>query len=209
MTTRKTPNKTTASSREVREIRTLADVRPDDRNANKGTARGGGMIHDSLRRHGAGRSVLVDRNGKLIAGNKTTEQFVAAGFALDQIIVVPNDGTKLVVVQRTDLDLDEDAAAKELAVNDNRSAQVGLAWDVEVLNEIANTPGVEMESLFSADELRQMQDLEERKPKEPKELDAPTGLEYRIVIRCTSEEHQAELLARFEQEGVDCSPLIT
>ena len=35
------------------------------------------------------------------------------------------------------------------------------------------------------------------------------GLEYRVVIECESEAHQAELLGRLEGEGLKCRPLIS
>src|SRR5687767_10793140 len=102
----------------AKSIRTLADLTPDDRNANKGTERGTGLIESSLRSYGAGRSVLADKNGRLIAGNKTVEGCVNAG--IERVRVVQTDGHELVVVQRTDLDLD-DKAARELALIDNRA----------------------------------------------------------------------------------------
>ena len=54
-------------------INVLSDLTPDTKNANKGTQRGRGLLEKSLRQHGAGRSVLVDRDGEIIAGNKTVE----------------------------------------------------------------------------------------------------------------------------------------
>lgn len=60
----------------------LADLTPDARNANKGTKRGADMINRSLGELGAGRSILVDKNGKIIAGNKTTEGAAAIGIAV-------------------------------------------------------------------------------------------------------------------------------
>jgi hypothetical protein len=35
------------------------------------------------------------------------------------------------------------------------------------------------------------------------------GLEYRVVVMCQGENHQAELLARFEEEGLQCQALIS
>ena len=35
------------------------------------------------------------------------------------------------------------------------------------------------------------------------------GLEYRVVVECESEAHQADLLARLESEGLKCRPLIS
>ena len=45
----------------------------DPRNANLGTERGRALLETSLRQYGAGRAVLADRDGVLIAGNKTFE----------------------------------------------------------------------------------------------------------------------------------------
>src|SRR5688572_6108116 len=81
----------------------LTDLTPDDRNANVGTARGRAMVEESLRRFGAGRSILVDRKGNIIAGNTTHEAAIDIG--LTDAVVVQTDGRKLVVVQRTDLDI--------------------------------------------------------------------------------------------------------
>lgn len=129
----------------------LSQLTPDSRNANKGTARGRKMVADSLKRYGAGRSILLDRNGHIIAGNKTAEGAKAIG--LEDVQVVKTDGTKLVAVQRTDLDIN-DRKARELAIADNRAAEVGLEWDVDVLKEL-EAEGIEMEPFFDERELVQ------------------------------------------------------
>lgn len=108
----------------------LADLTPDTHNANKGTARGRGLLERSLRQYGAGRSILADQHGNIIAGNKTLE--AAADIGLP-IRVIETDGSELVVVQRRDLDLLTDKAARELAYADNRIAQLDLDWDTEAL----------------------------------------------------------------------------
>lgn len=126
----------------------IAELVPDPQNANKGTERGAEMVRRSLERLGAGRSVLVDKHGVLIAGNKTTE--AAADIGLEDAIIVLTDGSKLVVVQRTDLDLATDAEAKELAIADNRSAEVGLSWEVPILQEIAED--IDLGDWFTEDE---------------------------------------------------------
>lgn len=128
----------------------LADLTPDPQNANKGTPRGAQMVEDSLRQYGAGRSILVDKHGVVIAGNKTLE--AAASIGLDDVLVVQTDGRRLVVVQRTDLDLATDAAAKELGIVDNRASETGLAWDAPVLQSLADA-GADLSKFFTADEL--------------------------------------------------------
>src|SRR4051812_24931650 len=103
----------------MKDIRRLSDLSPDPHNANKGTKRGLELLERSLERNGLGRSVLVDRNGILIAGNKTTER-VADLDGDVEVIVVKTNGRQLVVVQREDLDLTnpKDQRARELAIAD-------------------------------------------------------------------------------------------
>jgi hypothetical protein len=63
------------------------------------------------------------------------------------------DGTELVVVQRTDLDLDTEGGALELAYADNRVAELDLDWDVaELLAD--RDAGLDLAAVgFDADEL--------------------------------------------------------
>ncbi len=134
-----------------KEIKTLHDITPDEANANKGTERGRAMLEASMRRYGAGRSILVDKNGKDIAGNKSWEVWASIAESPDDVIVVPSDGRKLVVVQRTDLDMDADPAARELAIMDNRTAEVGLSWDAFNLASLGEN--IDLSIAFSQEEL--------------------------------------------------------
>ena len=126
--------------------KSLRDLQPDTKNANKGTDRGRAMIESSLRTYGAGRSILIDKHGSIIAGNKTVENCTAIG--MEDVLVVQTDGTRLVAVQRIDLDLN-DKAAQELAIADNRAGQVSLDWDIDVLKEL----DVDLAKFWSEDEL--------------------------------------------------------
>ncbi|MFL6437471.1 MAG: DNA modification methylase [Terriglobales bacterium] len=133
----------------AKSIKKLADLIPDDKNANRGTERGAALLENSLRDYGAGRSILLDKRGKIIAGNKTVEQ--AGSIGLDDVIVVQTDGTKLVAVQRMDLDLDKDSRAKALAIADNRVGQVSLEWDPKVLAELGEE--IDLGKFWSDEEL--------------------------------------------------------
>jgi len=119
---------------EAKDIEGISDLTPDPENANLGTERGLRMLDDSLREDGAGRSILVDRDGVTIAGAKTLERAADIGLP---IRVVQTDGNELVVVQRTDLDLDgegeEQVRARRMAYRDNRSSEVSLSWNVDQL----------------------------------------------------------------------------
>ena len=107
-----------------------AGLTPDRENANEGTQRGRGLLEKSLRQLGAGRSILTDKDGNVIAGNKTLES--AADIDMP-VRIVETDGNELVVVKRTDLDLysETDKRARQLAYADNKVAEIDLAWKPE------------------------------------------------------------------------------
>lgn len=104
----------------------IEDLTPDAHNFNQGTDEGRQLMQRSLSELGAGRSILVDRNGNVIAGNKTQEAAIKAG--IRRVRVIETDGTELVAVKRTDIDIDS-AKGRELALVDNLATQVNLAWD--------------------------------------------------------------------------------
>jgi hypothetical protein len=122
----------------------------DEQNANRGTDRGRKMLADSLRKLGAGRSVLVDRQGRVIAGNKTVE--TARRLGLKQIAVIETDGETLVAVRRQDLDLKTDKRAVELAVADNRVAEIDLDWNPEALAAL----GIDLDQFWDEEELAEL-----------------------------------------------------
>jgi hypothetical protein len=180
----------------------LSDLQQDSKNANKGTFRGKSAVERSLIDCGAGRSIVTDRNGVILAGNKTAEAAQSAGLNED-VILVQTDGTQLVVVQRTDLDA-SDKKAKTLAVADNRTAELGLDWDANVLKELTTVGELDLQPYFSPDELK---DITDPTPKQEKELSMGNDLQFRVVIECANEQEQFDLLAKFEKEGLKCLAL--
>ena len=46
----------------------IEDLKQDSRNFNKGTEQGQELMERSFKEMGAGRSILIDRNGNIIAG---------------------------------------------------------------------------------------------------------------------------------------------
>lgn len=130
----------------------ISRLQLDSNNANRGTDRGKLALAASLKDLGAGRSILIDKRGRVIAGNKTLEQAIAAGHK--DIVVVKTDGKKLVAVQRQDLDLAKHKKAKALAIADNRVGELDLEWDPDALAAIAKD--VDLSAFFSEDELEKI-----------------------------------------------------
>lgn len=143
----------------VKPIQSLADLELDDNNANQGTERGMWSLQESVIRFGVGRGIVVDRRGRVIGGNKTTETLEKLNPGV-RVVVVPSDGDTLVVTQRTDLDLAEDPEARELAFADNRVGELNLAWDAQKIAQ-ALEDGLDLQAFFhhgEADDLEQPED---------------------------------------------------
>lgn len=123
----------------------VSELIPDDKNFNKGSEYGSGLIDKSFTKFGAGRSILIDKNNKIIAGNKSTEHYGANGG--EDVIVVESDGTKLIAVKRTDIDLDT-PQGREMALADNATAKANIVWAEDV---IASELGVEVGESWGVD----------------------------------------------------------
>ena len=185
----------------------IGEFQQDPNNARKHNPRNVGMIERSLSETGAGRSLLADRNGVLIAGNATIEAAAQAG--ITEAIVVRTRGDKLVIHQRDDLDAAEPVARKA-AIYDNRANELS-EWDAEVLANFADLDvlghaftDAELDRIFS------------------RSLDEPAGdgdgdgggavlgsLEYRVVVDVADERAQAALIEELEARGLRCRPLIS
>jgi len=88
------------------------------------------LINKSLSQNGAGRSVVIDNDGFLIAGNGVMEQAEELGMEVE---VVESDGSKLIVIKRTDLSYDDEKRLN-LAIADNATAEIA-EWNYDVLTE--------------------------------------------------------------------------
>lgn len=113
----------------------IENLIPDDKNFNKGTQYGDHLMDESLRKFGLGRSILIDKNNRIIAGNKTAEKAADIGF--DNVIIVETDGNSLVAVKRKDIDLDS-AKGRELALADNATSKENLEFDTDLIMQEAN-----------------------------------------------------------------------
>ena len=120
---------------------TIDRLIPDDKNLNKGTEYGKSLLDKSLSKFGAGRSILIDKNDRIIAGNKASASFGEQGG--EKVIVVETDGKTLVAVKRTDIDLDS-KEGRELAAADNLTQQVDFLLDEETAKVIKEEWGADV-----------------------------------------------------------------
>jgi hypothetical protein len=145
--------------------RKVTDYQPNPENHNQSNERGAGMIENSFRTLGAGRSLVVDRNGVIIAGNQSQEGAVNAG--IQDVIEVETDGNQIVVVRRTDLDLsDKKGKARQLAYADNRTHEVSFTLDVSQV-KLDIEAGLDLSGLYTDTELDILLDVESETPEAP------------------------------------------
>lgn len=172
----------------------IENLVPDNLNANKGTEYGQRLLEDSLRKFGAGRSILIDKNNRIIAGNKTVENAVNIG--LDNVIVVETDGNQIVAVRRKDIDLDSEKG-RELALADNATGKANLAWDANAIKEITERwNNIKIEGWGIDVEL-----LEEAKEEETL---GKKEISTRLIVECGDVTKLSLLFSELQERGFDC-----
>lgn len=173
----------------------INELTQDQHNFNKGTAKGKKLMNKSLKELGAGRSILIDKNGNIIAGNKTQKAAIEAG--IKKVRVIETTGDELVAVKRTDIDINT-KKGRELALADNAASRLNLEWDeVELANAAAEYDiGVE-------EWLPKIQDME------VSTLDISDQLQHyhQVIVVCRSEDEMKELCEQLKQEGLKCNTL--
>lgn len=96
----------------------MSNIKFDKRNYRKHNEKNKKLIKKSLEECGTGRSIIVDSNEEIIAGNGVYEQAKAMNIPVK---VIETDGTELIAVKRTDLQTGDEKRTK-LAILDNSTA---------------------------------------------------------------------------------------
>jgi hypothetical protein len=165
---------------------TVTSLIADDKNFNKGSEVGAEMIRKSFQKFGAGRSILLDKNNRIIAGNKSVEYS-----GLKNVMIVESDGTQLIAVKRTDIDLDS-PQGREMALADNASAKANIVFDAELVE-------AELGEAVCEEWLQQ-----KKINTENEDLSDTIKNLYRIEISCNDEEHQENTYNKLIELGYEC-----
>lgn len=104
------------------------EIKFDKRNYRKHSGKNKSLINKSLKECGAGRSIVIDNDGEIIAGNGIYEQAQKLKIPTK---IIETDGSELVVVKRTDLKTD-DEKRKQLAIMDNSTSD-SSEFDLDML----------------------------------------------------------------------------
>ena len=126
----------------------INDLQNDPKNARKRTDRSSKLIKESLQKFGAARSIVIDENNRILAGNGTIAGAKAAG--IKNLKVIETDGKEIIAVKRTGLSEDEKIG---LALADNRTSDLS-EWDLNMLEELSQEH--DLEPWFDNDDLKEL-----------------------------------------------------
>lgn len=158
----------------------ISDLRFDDKNMNAHTEYGMSLLEKSLRENGAGRSILIDKDNNIIAGNGIIE--AAGNIGLEDLQIVETDGTKIVAVKRTDIALDSEQG-RTMALADNATASADLEWDKSNIEEVSEQFGIDPGDWISDWDAQAEQEVEEDEAPEVNESEpakSELGKVYRL-----------------------------
>ena len=158
----------------------MKNIKIDENNYRIHDDRNKELINKSLKEYGAGRSILLDKDGVIIAGNGTYEQAKELGIPVK---VIETDGSELIAVQRTDL-ATEDEARKGLAVMDNSTTD-SSKFNTDKLRNDFSVPQLQQWGVpvFDSTDINPDEFFEEaeEKEKKPKTIVCPhCGKEFEV-----------------------------
>ena len=110
----------------------INDLQNDPKNARKRTDRSAKLIKQSLEQYGAARSIVIDENNRILAGNGTIAGAKAAG--IKNLKIIEADGDEIIAVKRSNLTEDQKVG---LAIADNRTGDLS-EWDIDMLEQLSN-----------------------------------------------------------------------
>lgn len=116
----------------------IKELTLDPMNANIHTEYGTGLLENSIRDSGFGRSILISEDNVVIAGNGTVE--AAGAIGLENVQVVETDGNKIIAVKRTDIKSGTPEFYRA-ALADNVVATKNILMDAKVVEAIAEEYG--------------------------------------------------------------------
>jgi hypothetical protein len=168
----------------------------DDKNFNKGSENGAEMIRKSFQKFGSGRSILIDKNNRIIAGNKSVEYS-----GIEDVLIVESDGTQLIAVKRTDIDLDS-PQGREMALADNASAKANIVFDAELIEAELGEAVCEEWNVPKAEIKKEVEGNFDDEGIEGKN-------QYGVIVICESAGTQESVFNDLTNMGFNCKIVVT
>jgi DNA modification methylase len=141
-------------------VTSINSLLSDHKNARRRTDRSAELIKESLQRYGAARSIVIDEDNRILAGNGTIEGAKAAG--IKNVRIIETDGTEVIAIKRSGLSEDEKVG---LALADNRTADLS-EWDQAMLHSLSQEH--DLSPWFNQEDLNELLAVTELPPEEGK-----------------------------------------
>jgi len=181
----------------------LTALQQDPKNARKRTAQSKHLIGESIEQFGAARSIVIDEDNRILAGNGTVDGALEKG--IKKVRIIETDGDEVIAVRRTGLSEQEKVG---LALADNRTSDLS-EWDVPMLERLSQEHDIK--TWFSDDDILELAGKGEDDDFDP---DDPTGDQsgkiqgvFQIIVNCVNEEEQTSTLDYLLGQGLDCKAM--
>lgn len=172
------------------EIVEVATLKPHPRNPNNGDQE---RLSASIDAHGQFEPKLISADNYVLSGNHFYHDAMEKGRKRMAVVRLPiqHDSAQAIEIMLaanhiTRKGKDDKGILEELllAVKEQQGSLAGAGFDDDELDRLLAEAEAASDAALGAD------------------------LEYKVIVDCTSEEHQAQLLERFEAEGLKVKALI-
>ena len=186
----------------------IKDLIPDNKNNNRHTAYGMDLLEKSMRKVGIIESITVSNDNKIISGNARHEK---AGQLFDtEAIVIETDGTRPIILKRTDIESDT-KQFYEASILANTTSNKNIDFDNDVIEELALEYDLDIEELgvdsYDFNEVgggRESEDIGNFDD---------TGIsdrsQYGVIVVCESAGTQESVFNDLTKMGFNCKIVVT
>lgn len=132
---------------EAEEVKNLTELKQDPHNFRKHNDRNVGAIKAAIQEVGTARSIVIDENDEIMAGNATVRAAQQAG--VEKVRIIDAEGDEIIAVRRSGLTAWQ---KKRLALADNRAADLA-EWDESEIEAAFQSDPSLFDELFTTEEL--------------------------------------------------------
>lgn len=172
----------------------MKNLVPDQKNNNKHTQKGMALLESSVEQVGIIESITISNDNGIISGNARHE-VIGRKFENAVPILVETDGTRPVIIKRTDINSNTPEFYKA-SILANTTAKQNISFDAEVIENLVDEYGLNIEELgFEAGEYE---------PPDPEEKSGyDQQMQWFLNIRCDNEKHCQEWYEKLIALGLD------
>lgn len=128
------------------ELSHIGQLKPDEANPRSHNPRNIGMIVDSLQKVGAARSIVIDEDNVILAGNGVIEAAAQAG--IENVRIIEANGSEIIAVRRSGLTPEQRTLLKYY---DNRTTDTSTFDPSQIAADLE--AGLDLSGMFYPEEL--------------------------------------------------------